>query len=65
MESNPTKLRQQGPRNAAENSRRVEKKRGKILTWKATEDFATRKRCVHKQSDNSFRDGFAHESRGR
>ena len=37
--------------------------KSEILTWKASEDFATRKRGMHKQTDNSFRNGFAHESR--
>ena len=34
-----------------------------ILTGKASENFTARERCVHKQADNSFRDGFAYESR--
>ena len=38
--------------------------KSEILTWKASEDFATRKRGMHKQTDHSFRNGFAHESRG-
>ena len=51
-----------GAEKCSANSRRVEKE-NIILTWKASEDFATRERCVYKQADNSFRDGFAHESR--
>ena len=52
-----TKLRQLEPKNTEQTSREKT-----ILTWKASKDFATRERGVHKQPDNSFRDGFAHES---
>ena len=49
--------KERGARNNNNNKR-------EILTWKASEDFATGKRGMHKQTDNSFRNGFAHESRG-